>query len=168
MSDKTPVPNLLPFPLATDAVADGDDILRALVARLDIRLGKWANWTPTVGGLTVQTGQTLSASWIQTSDWVHARISVPIQAISGTATFSLPVAADASYANPLLTSLGRAVGNRTGQRQYFGDVVFTNASTVSVIDPIGGVNPWTGTSPVTWQVGDRWTLNFGYRPGVQN
>lgn len=131
-------------------------MIQALAERVDLRLGKWTEWTPTFTGLTA-TG--VSAAYCRTVDLVTCRMTFIVQAISLGWYFTLPMATDSSMQVPL----GNAAGQRTGVRYWYGLVQLASTVEAKIIDGPSGTQ-WSNTFPATWVAGDIWQAQFSYRP----
>lgn len=151
----TGAPNSMPYPVGTDKVVDGDDAIKALAERVDVRLGKWTSYAPADGGFNGAK----SGSYLRTSEICHVRISATVQDLAVGAKIGLPFPSSSLNAAPV----GGGGGLRQGQRLYIGHaLIWDDINYVTVVDPDGV--PWGYSVPVVWQPGDLWWINFSYVP----
>jgi hypothetical protein len=131
-------------------------------------LSAWQTWTPTLTNITLGTGSTVTGAYSQVGKKVTARLVVVLGtggALTGTAAFTLPVTAQATYGTNV-SKIGEALYEDVGVAAVFGSVYATNASNVAsttsarmgVYNAAGTYLGDTGTSatiPFTFGAGDK-------------
>lgn len=168
MPTTTPAPNLMPYPVGTDRVMDGDNAMQALAERVDTRMGKWTAYTPSI--VSGASYSSAVANYLRTTDLVtvRARFTMTTFGTNGApARIALPINADPEWINGGVVSIGRTTGLRQGARHYYGEAVLWDTGTFAAIDPTTAAY-WYAGSPVAWATGDLWTFVFSYRPAPAN
>jgi hypothetical protein len=144
---------LLPYPLSTDPVSDGDDQMKALADRLELLIG--APWTPYVPGFAGMTGTVDLARFWCLGPTVIVQCKITIATVTGGIQVAVPSgfaihagAAAAQFRIPLGNAIAVQAATTAGP-------VWPNASqgTFSF-----GATTWGVGVPAAWSAGH--TLGF--------
>jgi hypothetical protein len=120
----------------------------------------WTSYTPTTTNITIGNG-TWASSYIQIGKTVHLKVRFTLgstSAITGAATFSLPVTA---------TGFGYGTANLNAGSNYFGVSVISGTANVvaNAINAAGTYAVGSSTSatvPATWATGHIISLSITY------
>lgn len=161
--------------IASDAAIDGSKLANASItnAKLSTTTGElggvWTDWTPTL--VNISGGTLTFAKYMRIGKTVHYRFKYTMAGanISGTATFTLPVAAfSAASDSASKTPVGTAIYYDTNGGWVPGVVYLSSSTTVAVLTTHNVASTYptlasvSGTVPFTWASGDAINVSGTY------
>ena len=134
--------------------------------------GAWTAWTPTLGAITIGNGTTV-AKYTQIGKTIHATLEVTwgsTTSQSGTFTFTIPAAANASYTASRHVLGEVSMWDNSATQLYSLRALLTSSTVVTPrvfhADGVYLYSPSTdiisATQPVTWAVGDVFSAYLTY------
>ena len=148
--------------IANASIADKRVQTSPQVSEAGIAATPWKSWTPTTTNLTVGTGGSINAKYIQLGKTVHFRIRVTLGSsafsVGSTPTMTLPVNHNAIYSYNVIS--GARYEDVNGS--WIVGLTIINDNKVT---PMLFASTWTGvtaTAPFTWAAGDMMHLQGTY------
>lgn len=131
--------------------------------------GAWQTWAPTLTGITVGAGGTLTCKYTQVGKTVSVRIFFKFgtgSAITGDVSVTLPLTAAAYSSTGNITQIGQASAF-DGASIYFGSVAMASTTTalirfIATGSTYASAVTASATVPMTWNTNHELTATFEY------